>query len=103
MKLPRDLDGRGLVKALCRDWDYRVVNQEGSHIILQTESPKSQRISIPDHKFLRLGTSKRNPAVGRYAQGRRTRGCASVHLIGLDFLNPNADSGAARSPKTTAD
>jgi predicted RNA binding protein YcfA (HicA-like mRNA interferase family) len=56
MKLPRDLDGRGLVKALCRDWDYRVVNQEGSHIILQTESPKSQRISIPDHKFLRLGT-----------------------------------------------
>jgi predicted RNA binding protein YcfA (HicA-like mRNA interferase family) len=56
MKLPRDLDGRDLVKALCRDWDYQVVNQEGSHIILQTGSPKPQRISVPDHKPLRLGT-----------------------------------------------
>ena len=56
MKLPRDLSGRGLVKGLCRDWDYRVINQEGSHIILQTASPKHQRISIPDHNPLRLGT-----------------------------------------------
>ncbi len=56
MKLPRDLDGRRLVKALCRDWDYGVVNQEGSHIILQTATPAVQRISVPDHKALRLGT-----------------------------------------------
>ena len=36
--------------------DYRVINQEGSHIILQIASPKHQRISIPDHNPLRVGT-----------------------------------------------
>jgi predicted RNA binding protein YcfA (HicA-like mRNA interferase family) len=56
MKLPRDLDGRTLVKALCRDWDYAVVNQEGSHIILQTGTPSHQRIPVPDHSPLRIGT-----------------------------------------------
>ncbi len=34
MKLPRDLSGGELVKLLCRDFGYRRVNQEGSHIIL---------------------------------------------------------------------
>ena len=56
MKLPRDLAGRILVKALCRDWGYRVVNQEGSHIILQTEIPTHQRIPVPDHDPVRIGT-----------------------------------------------
>jgi len=56
MKLPRDLDGRILVQALCRDWDYRVVNQAGSHIILQTETPAHQRIPVPNHSPVRLGT-----------------------------------------------
>ncbi len=56
MKLPRDLNGRRLVQGLCQNWDYNVVNQEGSHIILQTTSPRHQRISIPDHTPLRLGT-----------------------------------------------
>ena len=56
MKLPRDLAGRALVKALCRDWDYREVNQEGSHIILQTDTPAPQRISVPDHHPIRIGT-----------------------------------------------
>lgn len=39
MKVPRDLSGAQLVKALSRDWDYRKVHQEGSHIILQTGTP----------------------------------------------------------------
>ena len=56
MKLPRDVSGRDLVKALCRDWAYRLVHQAGSHIILQTDTPRSHRISIPDHSPLRLGT-----------------------------------------------
>ncbi|OHE86256.1 MAG: hypothetical protein A3G75_02695 [Verrucomicrobia bacterium RIFCSPLOWO2_12_FULL_64_8] len=56
MKLPRDVSGRDLVKALCRDWGYRQVHQVGSHIILQTDTPQSHRISIPDHSRLRLGT-----------------------------------------------
>lgn len=56
MKIPRDLSGRELVRALCKHWDYRVVNQVGSHIILQTETPGHQRISVPDHSPLRVGT-----------------------------------------------
>ena len=56
MKIPRDLNGRSLVKVLCRDWGYQVVNQEGSHIILQTDSPAHQRIPVPDHNPLRIGT-----------------------------------------------
>lgn len=56
MKIPRDVCGRDLVTALCRDWGYQKVNQVGSHIILQTESPDHHRVSVPDHKPLRLGT-----------------------------------------------
>ena len=56
MKIPRDLYGRNLAAALCRRWGYQKVNQVGSHIILQTESPRHHRLSVPDHKPLRLGT-----------------------------------------------
>ena len=56
MKIPRDLSGAQLVKVLCRDWGYRVIHQEGSHIILQTDSPTHQRISVPNHNPIRVGT-----------------------------------------------
>ena len=56
MKLPRDVSGRDVVKALCRDWGYRQVHQVGSHIILQTDAPVSHRLSVPDHTPLRIGT-----------------------------------------------
>jgi predicted RNA binding protein YcfA (HicA-like mRNA interferase family) len=49
MKIPRDLSGSDLVKALCRHYGYSRVNQVGSHIILQTETPTHHRIPIPDH------------------------------------------------------
>jgi predicted RNA binding protein YcfA (HicA-like mRNA interferase family) len=56
VKLPRDLYGRTLAAALCRHWEYQQVNQVGSHIIVQTETPKHHRLSVPDHKPLRVGT-----------------------------------------------
>ncbi len=56
MKIPRDLSGAQLVKVLCRDWGYRVVHQEGSHIILQIDAPFHQRLSVPHHNPLRVGT-----------------------------------------------
>jgi predicted RNA binding protein YcfA (HicA-like mRNA interferase family) len=56
MKLPRDLSGSELIKLLCKYHGYVRVHQEGSHIILQTESPQHHRIAIPDHNPLRLGT-----------------------------------------------
>jgi predicted RNA binding protein YcfA (HicA-like mRNA interferase family) len=56
MKLPRDLSGRKLADLLCRHWDYQVAHQTGSHIILQTQKPSAQRIAIPAHPALRIGT-----------------------------------------------
>lgn len=56
MKLPRDLAGRELARVLCARWNYQQVNQVGSHIILQTETPRNHRLSVPDHKPLRTGT-----------------------------------------------
>jgi len=56
MKIPRDIKGTHLADILCRQWDYEVVHQQGSHIILETELPHHQRISIPNHNPLRLGT-----------------------------------------------
>ena len=44
------------MNCLCRSWDYRAVHQTGSHIILETEIPGHQRIPVPDHAFLRIGT-----------------------------------------------
>lgn len=56
MKLPRELSGRDLARVLCAEWAYRQVNQVGSHIVLQTETPQHHRLSIPDHRPLRIGT-----------------------------------------------
>lgn len=56
MKLPRDLSGRKLTGALTGEWGCRVVHQVGSHLILETESPTHQRIAVPGHKVLRIGT-----------------------------------------------
>ena len=56
MKLPRDLSGEQVAKALCRSWGYRQVHQVGCHVILETETPSHHRLSIPNHHILRLGT-----------------------------------------------
>ena len=56
MKLPRDLSGQRVVRGLCGDWGYRVVHQQGSHVILQTEEPAHHRLAVPDHTVLRIGT-----------------------------------------------
>jgi len=44
------------VNCLAKHWNYRTVHQAGSHIILETEIPGHQRIPVPDHAFLRIGT-----------------------------------------------
>lgn len=56
MKISRDLSGRELADALCRKWKYREIHQVGSHIILETEDPSHQRIAVPAHRYLKLGT-----------------------------------------------
>ena len=56
MKLPRNLSGHAFAKSLCQYWDYVQVHQTGSHIILDAQKPSHQRIAIPAHKSLRVGT-----------------------------------------------
>jgi predicted RNA binding protein YcfA (HicA-like mRNA interferase family) len=56
VKLPRDLGGSEVVAALCRKWGYTKVHQVGSHVNLETNQPSHQRIVVPDHKSLRIGT-----------------------------------------------
>lgn len=56
MKLPRDLSGATLIRLLVREFGYRRVNQVGSHVILETDTPRSHRVSVPDHSTLRIGT-----------------------------------------------
>jgi hypothetical protein len=47
MKIPRDLSGRDLVQALCRKWGYRIIHQEGSNLVLETQEPSHQRLACP--------------------------------------------------------
>lgn len=55
MKLPRDLSGHDLVKTL-KVLGYEVTRQTGSHIRLTTQQKGEHHITIPSHKFLRIGT-----------------------------------------------
>ena len=55
MKLPRDVSGAQLVKALAL-LGYRSTRQSGSHIRLTCEQPKQHQITIPNHDSLRIGT-----------------------------------------------
>jgi predicted RNA binding protein YcfA (HicA-like mRNA interferase family) len=56
MKIPRDLSGREVAATLVKKLGYRIVHEKGSHIVLETDEPSHQRIAIPDHRSLRLGT-----------------------------------------------
>jgi len=56
MKIPRDISGSHLADVLCRRWQYQRVHQAGSHIVPETSEPAHQRIAIPDHHPVRIGT-----------------------------------------------
>lgn len=55
MRIPRDLTGRDLIKALSK-LGYEVTRQSGSHIRLTTSSNGTHHITIPDHRPLKVGT-----------------------------------------------
>lgn len=55
MKLPRDLSGRGLAKAL-QVLGYRVTRQAGSHLRITTTTHGEHHVTVPDHDPLRVGT-----------------------------------------------
>ena len=55
MKLPRDVSGAQLIKAL-RELGYHVSRQTGSHIRLTCDKPRQHHVTIPNHDHLRIGT-----------------------------------------------
>ena len=55
MKLPRNVSGRDLVKAL-RVLDYKFVRQDGSHIRLTPQRAGVHHVTITDHNPVRIGT-----------------------------------------------
>ena len=55
MRLPRDLSGTDLAKALARV-GYQVTRQSGSHVRLTTDTPSQHRVTIPAHDSLKVGT-----------------------------------------------
>jgi predicted RNA binding protein YcfA (HicA-like mRNA interferase family) len=55
MKLPRDVSGADLVKAL-RALGYKVTRQTGSHLRLMTTEGGEHHVTIPKHDSLRVGT-----------------------------------------------
>ena len=55
MKIPRDLGGAELSKAL-RAFGYEQVRQDGSHIRLTTPRGGQHHVTIPNHNPIKLGT-----------------------------------------------
>ena len=54
-KLPRDLSGAELIRAL-KKLGYSATRQSGSHIRLTCLKPQEHHITIPLHDPLRIGT-----------------------------------------------
>jgi len=55
VKVPRDLSGVALAKALSK-FGYQITRRSGSHIRLTTQSPAQHHITIPAHDPLKVGT-----------------------------------------------
>jgi predicted RNA binding protein YcfA (HicA-like mRNA interferase family) len=55
MRIPRDLSGPALVRALAR-LGYGVTRQTGSHMRLTTTQLGEHHVTVPNHDNLRIGT-----------------------------------------------
>jgi predicted RNA binding protein YcfA (HicA-like mRNA interferase family) len=55
LKLPRDLSGNELARALGRV-GYRIVRQSGSHLRLTADSAPAHHVTIPAHSPVKVGT-----------------------------------------------
>ena len=55
MKLPRDVSGADLAKAL-RPLGYQITRQSGSHLRLTTEQRGQHHVTVPNHDSIKIGT-----------------------------------------------
>ena len=54
-RVPRDISGRELIRAL-RRVGYETVRQEGSHVRLSTTVNGEHHLTVPDHNPIKVGT-----------------------------------------------
>ena len=55
MRIPRDLTGKELIRALAK-LGYEVTRQSGSHIRLTTSRNGTHHVTVPDHRPIKVGT-----------------------------------------------
>lgn len=55
MKLPREISGEDLARLL-KKYGYETTRQTGSHMRLTTTLQGEHHITIPAHKYLKIGT-----------------------------------------------
>lgn len=55
MRLPRDLSGEDLARAL-RAFGYEPTRQTGSHVRCTTDTPREHHVTVPAHDALKVGT-----------------------------------------------
>ena len=54
MKLPRNLSGAQLIKAL-EQFGYQATRQTGNHMRITSNAPKENHLTVPLHDPLRIG------------------------------------------------
>jgi len=79
VRIPRDISGADLVKALER-LGYRPTRQTGSHLRLTTTLNGEHHITVPNHDPLRMGTLAAILA-GVAAHHRMTRDAVIERLL----------------------
>ena len=80
MRLPRDLTGAQLIRAL-GTMGYRVTRQTGSHVRLTCTAPLQHHVTVPLHDPLRIGTLAAILAAVAEAHGL-TRDALQQKLLG---------------------
>ncbi len=75
MKLPREVSGKELVRALER-FGYQQIRQKGSHVTLVSRTPVEHHIVVPLHSPLKLGMF-----AGIIADVARTRKISKDDLV----------------------
>ena len=75
MKIPRDISGAVLARAL-RKLGYAVVRQSGSHMVLTSKLAGEHHVTVPNHRPIKVGT-----LIGIL------KGIAAQHELTLDELS----------------
>ena len=55
MKIPRNISGKEIIKAL-KVFGYEVVRQNGSHIMVTSKRNGEHHLVIPNHNPIKVGT-----------------------------------------------